>query len=64
MYRIRKRGRESSPFLVLVVVITGASGGLGEASDRRDFQGCVQCGSLCRLACLALNHIQPVGKER
>jgi hypothetical protein len=47
-----------------VVVITGASGGVGKASARPDFQDYVQCGSSCRLSCLALNRIQPAGNGR
>jgi hypothetical protein len=46
------------------VVITGASGGVGKASPRPDFQRYIPCGSFCRLSCLALNHIPPAGNER
>jgi hypothetical protein len=43
-----------------VVVITGASSGLGEASARPDLQGYLTC----RLSCLALNDLQPAGNRR
>ena len=39
-----------------VVVIAGASGGLGEASTRPGFQG--------YLKFRALNHLQPAGNQR
>jgi hypothetical protein len=47
-----------------VVVIAGASGGLGEASARPDVQGYLKFRPLCRLSCLALNHLQPAGNGR
>jgi hypothetical protein len=43
-----------------VVVIAGASGRLGEASARPDFQGYLKF----RLSCLALNDLQPAGNRR
>jgi hypothetical protein len=47
-----------------VVVITGASGGLGEASAGHDFQAYLKFRPLCRLSCVALNHLQPAGNRR
>jgi hypothetical protein len=47
-----------------VVVIAGASGGLGEASARPGSQGYVKFRPLCRLSCPALNYLQPAGNQR
>jgi NAD(P)-dependent dehydrogenase (short-subunit alcohol dehydrogenase family) len=47
-----------------VVVITGANGGLGEASARPVFQDYLKFRPLCRLSCLALDDLQPAGNRR
>ena len=47
-----------------IVVITGASSGLGEASARPVFQGYLKFRPLGRLSCLALDDLQPAGNRR
>jgi hypothetical protein len=47
-----------------VVVIRGASSGLGEASAGHDFQGYLEFRPLCWLSCVALNHLQLAGNRR